>query len=107
MLNPMSHSRMRASQVWIAALQVAVVLASIALSVFPQVRTPAVVVPFMAASLANCAMMCRREWKSGRLHMTPGQLLQRAQAGERFPTQALGLGAAVASCIAQWHISMG
>ncbi len=80
----------------------AIILAGIALSLFSQVRTP-VVGPFTAASPVNCAQMLRREWKSGQLSMTPSQLLQRAQAGERFPRQTLGLAVVVASSIAQWQ----
>lgn len=85
----------------------AIILAGIALSLFSQVQMPVVVGPFIAASLANCVLMLRHEWKSGRLSITPAQLLQRAQAGETFPRQTLGLAAVVASSIAQWHISMG
>jgi len=103
----MSHLTKRTSERWFVALQIAIILASIALSLFPQVWMPVVVAPFIAGSVANCAMIFRREWKSGRLSMTPGQLLQLAQAGERFPKRTLGLAAAIASCIAQWHISMG
>jgi hypothetical protein len=43
--------------------------------------------------------MLRREWKRGRLSMTPSQLLQRAQGDERFPRQTLGLAVVVASSI--------
>lgn len=107
MMDPMPHPKQRSSQAWLTVIQIAVILASIAISLLPQVRMPAVVGPFIVASLTNCAMMVRREWKSGRLSMTPAQLLQRAQAGERFPRQTLGLAAIVASSIAQWHINMG
>jgi len=106
-MNPMSHPTKPTSHSWLAALQIAIILGAFALSLFSQARLPAVVAAFIAGSLANCALMFRREWKSGRLSMTPGQLLQRAQAGERFPRQTLGFAAVVASSIAQWHISMG
>lgn len=106
-MNPTPRPTKPMSQAWLVALQIAIILASIALSLFSQVRVAALVGPFIAGSLANCALMFRREWKSGRLSLTPGQLLQRTQAGERFPRQTLGIAAAVASCIAQWHVSMG
>jgi hypothetical protein len=51
--------------------------------------------------------MFREEWKSGRLSMTPGQLLERARAGEKFPRRASGSAAIVASAIADWHITLG
>jgi hypothetical protein len=106
-MKPMSHPKERTSQAWLAVLKIAVILASLALTLLPQFRVPVVVAPFIVASLINCAMMFRADWKSGRLSMTPGQLLQRAKAGERFPRQTLGLAAVVASSIAQWHINMG
>jgi hypothetical protein len=107
MMDPISHPTKATSPAWLVSLQLAIILASIALSLFPQVRVAAVVGPFIAGSLVNCALMFRSEWKSGRLSSTPGQLLQRAQAGARFPRQTLGLAASIASCIAQWHVSMG
>ena len=107
MMKPMSNPEERTSQAWLVVLQIAVILASVALSLLPQVRVPVVVAPFIVASLTNCAMLFRSDWKSGRLSMTPGQLLQRAKAGERFPRQTLGMAAVVASSIAQWHINMG
>ena len=88
-------------------LQIAVILASLALSLLPQARVPFLVVTFIVASLINCAVMFRRDWKSGRLSMTPGQLYQRAKAGDRFPRQTLGFAAVVGSSIALWHINMG
>jgi hypothetical protein len=96
-----------AGPAWLAALQIAIIVAAIALSLFPQARIGVVVAPFLAASLANCALMVRDEWRSGRLSMTPGQLLERARAGEKFPRRALGLAAVVASAIAEWHVTMG
>ncbi len=106
-MNPESRPDSRTSQAWLALFQIAIISSSLALSLLPQVRLPAVDGTFIVASLINCAIMIRYEWKSGRLSMTPGQLLQRAQAGERFPRQTLGFAAAVAGFIAQWHISMG
>ncbi len=92
---------------WLKVLQIAVILASLPLSLLPQVRVPALVGTFIGASLINCAMIFRHDWKSGRLSMTPGQLFQRAKAGERFPRQTVGFAAVVASSIAMWHINMG
>lgn len=96
----------RTSQPWLIVLQIAVIVASLALSLLPQVRVPAFVGTFIVASLINCAMTFRQDWKSGRLTMTPGQLFQRAKAGERFPRQTLGFAAVVASSFARWHINM-
>jgi hypothetical protein len=106
-MNPISPPKERTSQPWLTVLQIAVILASLALSLLPQVRVPALVGTFIVASLINCAMMFRHDWKSGRLSMTPGQLFQRAKAGERFPRQTLGFAAVVASSIAMWNINMG
>ncbi len=106
-MNPISPHQERTSQTWLVVLQIAVILASLAISLLPQARVPVLVLTFIVASLINCAMMLRRDWKSGRLSMTPGQLFQRAKAGERFPRQTLGFGAVVASSIAMWHINMG
>ena len=106
-MNPTSPHEERTSQPWLAVLQIAVILASLALSLLPQARVPVLVATFIVAALINCAMMLRRDWKSGRLSMTPGQLFQRAKGGERFPRQTLGFAAVVASSIAMWHINMG
>lgn len=106
-MDPISPPKERTSQPWLMVLQIAVILASLALSLLPQLRVPALVGTFIVASLINCATMFRHDWKSGRLSMTPGQLFQRSKAGERFPRQALGFAAAVASSIAMWHINMG
>ena len=106
-MNPTSPHQERTSQPWLVVLQIAVILASLAMILLPQARVPVLVLTFIGASLINCAMMFRRDWKSGRLSMTPGQLFQRAKAGERFPRQTLGFAAVVASSIAMWHINMG
>jgi len=106
-MTPTPRSTKPAAPAWLAALQIAVILAAIALTLVPQARIGIVVAPFLAASLANCALMIREEWKSGRLAMTPGQLLERARAGEKFPRRALGLAAIVASVIAESHITVG
>ena len=91
---------------WLSALQLALVLSSIALVVAPALRLAAVLHVFYAAAFANCAVWIWREWKTGLLGKTPGQLYERARAGERFPRQTLALCAAVASSIAMWKISL-
>ena len=106
-MKPMSNPEERTSQAWLVVLQITIILASLALSLLPQIGVSAVVAPFIVASFTNCAMMFRSEWKSGRLSMTPGHLLQRAKTGERLSRRTLGLAAVVASSIALWHIDMG
>jgi len=106
-MNAMPSPQESTSQAWIRLLQIALILASLAISLLPQFRIPAVEAPFLVASLSNFGMMVWHEWKSGRLSMTSSQLLQRAQAGERFPRRPLGVAAVVASSIALWQINMG
>jgi hypothetical protein len=106
-MKSMTRATKPSSPLWLTALQIAIIVASIALSLVSQIRVGAVAAPFLAASLGNCALMLRSDWKSGLLSMTPGQLLRRAQAGEKFPRQTLGFAAVVASSIAEWHITMG
>jgi len=106
-MNPTSPHHKQTSQPWLVVLQIAVILASLPLSLLPQAQVPILVVPFIVASLINCAVMFRHDWKTGRLSMTPGQLFQRAKAGERFPRETLGFASVVASSIAMWHINLG
>jgi len=106
-MTPKSDPIEPTSNAWLAAFQIALILASIALRLFVQRRVPAVILPFIAASFANCVLMIWPEWKRGLLSPTLGQLYQRARSGERFPKQTLGFAAVVASSIAMWHINMG
>ncbi len=102
----MAHSARPTQPTWLLAFQLALILSSIALVVLPGLRVAPVVPVFYAAVFANCAIWMRREWKSGRLRMTPGQVYERALAGERMPRQTMALCAAVASSIAMWNVPM-
>jgi hypothetical protein len=44
-----------------AALQIAIILSGIALSLISQARVAVVAIPFMAGSSTNCALMFRRQ----------------------------------------------
>ncbi len=103
----MPTSTTRTTPVWLATLQIAIILAAIALTVMPQLRIPLIVQSFLALSFANCLMMVVGDWKTGLLSLTPRQLYERARTGEKFPRHTLGFAAIVATTIAQWHISMG
>jgi hypothetical protein len=103
----MSTSTSRPAPAWLITLQIAVILASVALTLMPARRVAPVVPLFMVASFASCAFAVWTDWKSGRLSMTPRQLLERAKGGEKIPRQYLAVAAAIASCIGLWHISMG
>ncbi len=100
----MNTSTNATAPAWLVSLQIAIILSAGALTLQPQLRVAPIVPIFGAASFANCAIMIWREWKTGRLSMTPRQLFERAQRGERFPKQTLGFAAVIASAIAQWHM---